>query len=83
MISVGPRDISGQPLLRVVCRRCGMVMDDCEPMGTAEFHHKTKHKDGSRSRCKNAGKTFGEHATEVGPFMRKRTRRAARRAGLR
>ena len=76
--------------MRAVCRRCHMVIDDAEPMagGYAEFFHKRQHKDGTASKCKNAGKTFFRHAStgwekEVVPFLRKRTRRAAKRAGVR
>lgn len=76
---------------RAVCKRCGMVMDDGEPMSSrAEFHHKDKHRDGTKSKCANAGRTFyfDHHvdawkesaANEVEFFMRKRTRRAAKRA---
>jgi transcription initiation factor TFIIIB Brf1 subunit/transcription initiation factor TFIIB len=44
---------------RAVCKRCGMVMDDREPMSNiGEFFHKTEHKDGTKSRCANAGITF-------------------------
>jgi len=59
---------------RAVCARCGLVMEDCEPMGTtAEFHHRT---DKGRPGCPNAGKTFlGLDSPEVRPFLRKRARR--------
>jgi hypothetical protein len=44
---------------RAVCKRCGMVMDDREPTSpTAEFWHKKTHRDGTQSRCANAGETF-------------------------
>jgi hypothetical protein len=65
-----------------------MVMDDCEPFGPRpEFFHKKQHKDGTASKCANAGGTFfvkmikGQEMwpSEIEPFMRKRTRRAAKR----
>ncbi len=67
---------------RAVCRRCRMVMDDCEPMGAGEWFHPRKHKDGTSSKCTNAGKSFFTkdiaEQKEVEPFMRKRTRRATK-----
>jgi len=75
--------MTGMPLPdrgeRAVCRRCGMVMDDCEPMGATEFWHKKKHADGMPSKCKNAGKPFYPGDSEIEPFMRKRVRRATKR----
>jgi len=72
------------PDLRAVCKRCHMVMDDCEPfVDGGEFFHKTRHSDGTASKCPNAGKTFFLDSKEVEPFTRKRTRRAERRAGAR
>ncbi len=60
---------------RAVCRRCGTVMDDCEPMGSTEFWHARKYGDGTPVKCKNAGKQFFPGDPEIEPFMRKRTRR--------
>lgn len=56
-----------------------MVMHDCEPMGAAEFWHKTKHGDGTPSQCRNAGKPFYPGDAEIEPFMRKRARRATKK----
>ena len=65
---------------RLVCRRCGHIMSDCEPdTGYGEFMHAS-----SRRVCSNSGKFFTlapEHAKEVMPFESKRVRRAAKRAG--
>lgn len=64
----------------MVCNSCHMVMEDGEPMAAhGEFFHKTKHKDGSVSKCKNAGKTFYADSREVEEFVRKRIRRASKR----
>jgi len=80
------------PPRRAVCRRCGLVMVDCEPMMTnGEFYHRpypTKH-------CINSGHTFalytpkhfrsigyGMHrspSVEIVPFLRKRDRRSRKR----
>jgi hypothetical protein len=71
---------------RAVCRRCHMVMDDCEPMARdGEFNHAAVHRDGTKSRCPNAGQAFylDRHAKEIEPFEPKRVRRAAKRAGIR
>lgn len=72
---------------KVVCRRCGLVMLDMEPqMGNGEFWHGAmytpKSRLTSRSACPNAGGTFDLTDTkEVAEFVRKRVRRAAKRAG--
>lgn len=64
---------------KVVCRRCGHVMNDIEPYtGHGEFMH------GKRI-CSNSGKVFSlapEHSKEIAPFESKRVRRAAKRAGV-
>ena len=68
---------------KAVCKRCHMVMDDCEPFSPSpEFVHKTVHRDGSKSKCVNAGKTLflDTDSKEIEPFMRKRVRRAFKRA---
>jgi hypothetical protein len=66
---------------RIVCRRCGLVMNDVEPRYIyGEFMH------AARRVCSNSGKFFSlapEHAKEVMPFESKRARRAAKRAGAR
>lgn len=65
---------------KLVCRRCGHIMNDIEPdISRGEFMH------AARRVCSNSGKFFSlapEHAKEVMPFERKRVRRAAKRAGV-
>ncbi len=69
---------------RAVCKTCHTVMDDCEPFGGhGEFYHKTTFGDGKLNKCKNAGKTFYGGDAAIEPFMRKGTRRRARRLGVR
>jgi formylmethanofuran dehydrogenase subunit B len=73
--------MNGEPLFerrKVVCRRCGHIMDDIEPhTGFGEFLH-------SKRICSNSGKRFSlspKDQHEVSVFERKRIRRDARRAG--
>ena len=68
-----------------VCRRCHLIMNDCEPMDAdGEFHHRVRTTPkGKEIFCVNNGRTFGESDREVEPFMRKGRRRALKRAGLR
>lgn len=75
---------------RAVCKKCGTVMDDGEPMSArAEFYHKPTHRDGTKSKCPNASKMFfwdmqtNKIDPEIEPFMRKRTRRAVKRTAAR
>lgn len=66
---------------KAVCRSCKKVMDDYEPGSSrGEFFHKDTHRDGTKSTCANAGKTFVEGDKEIEPFMRKRERRITKRA---
>lgn len=42
-----------------VCKRCHLVMNDCEPFGPVpEFQHCSKRSDGTPRKCRNAGKYF-------------------------
>jgi len=72
---------------KIVCRRCGLVMSDMEPqMGNGEFWHGAMYTPKTpptpQSTCANAGSTFDLTDTkEVAEFVRKRIRRAAKRAG--
>lgn len=65
---------------RVVCKTCHVVIDDCEPFGQSEYVHPTVDRMGAPRLCKNAGKSFSDDSPEVEPFMRKRVRRAGKRA---
>lgn len=65
---------------RRVCRRCHIVIDDCEPFGRrGEWVHPRRHRDGTASVCQNAGKPFFDGDKEIMPFMRKATRRRTSR----
>jgi len=61
---------------RIVCRRCGFVMNDVEPRCVyGKFMH------AARRICSNSGKFFSlapEHAKEVIPFESKRVLRATK-----
>lgn len=65
---------------KLVCRRCGHIMNDIEPdFGHGEFLH-------AKRICSNSEKYFSlspEYGKEVAPFESKRVRRAAKRAGTR
>lgn len=66
---------------RVVCRTCHIVMNDsetCQQEGS--FYHPTSFSDGQPNKCKNTGKNFGIGDKEVDLYVRKRDRRAAKRA---
>jgi len=63
---------------KVVCRRCGHIMNDAE---SGNLHGEFIH---AKRVCSNSGKYFSlapEHMKEVAPFESKRIRRAAKRAG--
>lgn len=71
---------------KVVCRRCGLIMSDIEDMtSNGEFWHGPMYMpkaDRKRKPCPNDGKAFDITDTkEVAEFVRKRVRRAAKRAG--
>jgi hypothetical protein len=69
---------------KCVCKRCGLVMTDCEPMsGFGEFWHLARPHQTRAKRCANEGKRFHTHNAEVEPFMRKSRRRALKRMGVR
>ncbi len=80
--------MSGEPFLsrrcrRGVCRRCGTVMDDTEPMAPSpHFFHPRLFGDGKPNPCKNAGQPWSlDDTREVEAFQRKGLRRACKRAG--
>jgi len=72
---------------RVICRRCGLIMSDIESeTGNGEFWHgplyMPKAERARQKPCPNDGKVFDLKDTkEVAEFVRKRVRRAAKRAG--
>lgn len=69
---------------RAVCRRCSLIMTDGEPMTRfGEFYHGARPHQTRAARCSNHGKTFGVEDREIEPFMRKKLRRALKRAGVR
>lgn len=63
---------------KLICTKCGVVMDDQEPGGMPEFHHK----DNPKRYCPNDGKRLDPGMTGVAVFRRKRERRA-RKSGAR
>jgi hypothetical protein len=70
--------------IKAVCRRCGLVINDCEPMDSrAEFFHGAKPHQTRALACPNDLKTFYAESPEIEPFMRKSRRRALKRAGIR
>lgn len=74
------RDFAGDWFTRkAVCKRCHIVIRDCEPMsGYGEFYHPMVQRKGSSRVCQNAGKTFNMQSFELEPFLRKRNRRHGR-----
>ena len=71
---------------KAVCKRCHVVMEDAESfVPSGEFFHPVTHRDGTRSKCKNAGRSLlmDKDTSEIEPFMRKSERRRNRRHGLR
>lgn len=69
-----------------VCRRCHYAMTNIEPSCRGgEFYHPSKDREGKPIHCVNAGKTLelDEKHTELEPWANKRTRRAAKRVGVR
>jgi hypothetical protein len=71
----------------LVCRRCGKLMRDSEPMSPSASYYHAKRPDVV---CVNDGETFGlvpetqlpEEPKETQLFMRKGTRRASKRARI-
>lgn len=69
---------------KMVCRRCGLIMPDCEEMvAEGEFCHVAKPHQTRAAVCVNANRSFGISSPEVTPFMRKARRRALKRLGVR
>lgn len=69
---------------KAVCKRCHIVMRDCEPgQWEGEFHHHEPPGNARARRCVNAGQEFSTGSREVVPFLRKRRRRALARLGFR
>jgi len=69
---------------RAVCRRCGLIMDDCEPstQGGEFYHGAAPHQTRAR-RCRNHRGQFSTDDVEIQPFLRKSRRRFLKRAGIR
>lgn len=66
---------------KVVCRKCGTILRDCEPATRrGEFYHRARVIRG-KDPCPHTGKTFDLDSKEVSQFVRKRVRRAAKRLG--
>lgn len=69
---------------KAVCKRCGLVMPDAEPMAPdGEFIHVAKPHQKRALTCVNNLKSFHMQDKEIEPFMRKGRRRALKRAGIR
>lgn len=67
-----------------VCRRCHLLMNDCEPgSGDGEFWHLASPHQTRALRCRNDRKRFGTSDAELVPFMPKSRRRALKRMGIR
>jgi hypothetical protein len=70
--------------VRMVCCRCHLVMDDCEPHSSrGEFWHLAKPHQKRALACSNNGNYFFEDSPEVEPFMKKGRRRTLKRRGIR
>jgi hypothetical protein len=77
-------NLDGYGTRKAVCKRCHVVIRDCEPMsGGGEFYHPKEDKEGKPHWCRNAGKTFDINSLEMEPFQKKGRRRALRRLGIR
>ncbi len=76
-----PLDNFDRKVTKLVCNKCGLVIDDSEPMGYPEFYHKTN----TKRYCPNQGTFVGLGTAGIGEFRRKSERRArnrgARKAG--
>lgn len=69
---------------RGICRRCHLIMVDCEPMqSTGEFYHIARAHQTRAQRCINAGQQFSTDNAELLPFLPKARRRALKRMGIR
>jgi hypothetical protein len=69
---------------KAVCKRCHVVMKDCEPMsGNGEFYHPSEDKDGKPHWCRNSDKYLTVRDLELEPFLPKARRRALQRMGIR
>lgn len=67
-----------------VCKRCGLVMRDVEPMsGDGEFNHYAQAHQTRALVCSNNRSTLRIGSPELVPFMPKRTRRRLKRLGIR
>ena len=82
------RDFPAVPLglehRRVVCKRCHLIMVDCEPfIRGGEFYHLAKPHQTRALACHNGGQQFSNEDPEIEPFLRKGRRRFLKRAGIR
>jgi hypothetical protein len=68
---------------KVVCRRCHLVMVDCEPSTRCgEFYHHASPHQTRALRCRNDRQQFCTEDKEIMPFLRKARRRYLKRAGI-
>jgi hypothetical protein len=70
--------------IRAVCKRCGIIMNICEPTLLGEYWHPKGKDDKDFSKvscCANAGKQLDLSSKELVPFMKKAERRRNRRDG--
>jgi hypothetical protein len=69
---------------RGVCRRCHLIMADCEPSTAhGEFWHLASPHQTKALRCKNDRKRFDTSDAELVPFIPKARRRFLKRASIR
>lgn len=69
---------------KAVCRRCSLIITDCEPMTPdGDFCHVAKPHQTRAAVCVNANRSFGVSSPELTPFMRKARRRALKRRNIR
>lgn len=66
-----------------VCRRCGLIVNDTEPMCRAGlFYHLAKPHQTRALCCPNNDKTLTTEDRDLVPFMRKGQRRRNKRNGI-
>lgn len=86
-VATGYRDFPDMDDLghrKAVCKRCGAIMNDCEPCSpNGEYYHPSTDKRGKPHSCPNAGICFSQKHLEIVPFLRKSVRRRYKRLGVR
>jgi hypothetical protein len=69
---------------KAVCKRCGLILHDCEPNSSrGEFNHRAAPHQTRALACVNHNKTLYTDDLDLVPFLRKGRRRYLKRMGIR